>query len=176
VPMAMPAGHLVAFCGDLGIAPARGAAMLSLLLGAAFVSRQFWGWMADRIGWLRTVLATSARQALAMTGFLLTRDEIGLFAVSAAFGLGFSGLIPAYVVAIREYFPASEAGWRVPTLLFFSMVGMAVGGWLAGAIYDRFGFYAPAFAAGIAANLANLVIVGSLVARQRRAELRPALS
>jgi MFS family permease len=175
VPMAMPAGHLVAFCGDLGIPPARGAAMLSLLLGAAFVSRQFWGLVADRIGGLRTVLAASACQAAAQTGFLLTQDEIGLFTVSAAFGLGFSGIIPAYVLAVRELFPANEAGWRVPTLLFASMVGMAFGNWLAGALYDRFGSYAPAFAAGVAANLANLVVVGSLVALRRNARVRPAL-
>ena len=123
VPMAIPAGHLVAFCGDLGIPPARGAAMLSLLLGAAFVSRQFWGWVADRISGLRTILAASACQAAAMSGFLLTQDEIGLFTVSAAFGLGFSGIIPAYVLAVRELFPAREAGWRVPTLLFLSMAG-----------------------------------------------------
>ena len=175
VPMAVPAGHLVAFCGDLGISPARGAAMLSVLLGAAFVSRQFWGWIADRIGGLRTVLAASACQAAALSGFLLTQDEIGLFTVAAAFGLGFSGIIPAYVVAIRELFPASEAGWRVPALLFCGMLGMAVGGWLAGALYDRFGFYAPAFATGVASNLVNLALVGSLVALQRAAQVRPAL-
>ena len=134
--MAMPQGHLVAFCSDLGIPPAHGAAMLSLLLGCAFVSRQFWGWVADRIGGLRTVLAGSVCQIAAMTGFLLTQDEAGLFAVAATFGLGFSGIIPAYVLAIRELFPASEASWRVPTLLLFSGSGMAPGGWLAGAIYD----------------------------------------
>jgi MFS family permease len=175
VPMAIPSGHLVAFCGDLGISPARGAAMLSLLLGAAFISRQFWGWVADRIGGLRTVFAASACQAAALSGFLMTQDEIGLFTVAAAFGLGFSGIIPAYVVAIRELFPASEAGWRVPALLFCGMLGMAVGGWLAGALYDRFGFYAPVFAAGVASNLVNLALVGSLVALQRGAQVRPAL-
>lgn len=175
VPMAMPAGHLVAFCSDLGITPARGAAMLSLLLGCAFLSRQLWGWISDRIGGLRTVLAASACQAAALTAFLLTRDEAGLFAVSALFGLGFSGIIPAYVLAVRELFPAAEASWRVPTLLLCSGSGMAAGGWLAGAIYDHFGFYAPAFGAGIASNLANLVIVGSLVVLQRQTRTRPAM-
>lgn len=175
VPMAMPPGHLVALCGDLGIPPARGAAMLSLMLGAAFVSRQFWGWTADRIGGLRTVLAASSCQAAAMSGFLLTQDEAGLFTVAALMGLGFSGIIPAYVVAIRELFAASEAGWRVPVVLFTSMIGMAAGGWMAGALYDRFGFYAPAFAAGVGANLANVVIVGALVLLQRSAVVRPVL-
>ena len=101
----------------------------------AFLARQLWGWMADRIGGLNTVLAGSAAQAAAIGLFLATQDEAGLFAVSAAFGLGFSGIIPAYVFALRQYFPASEAAWRVPTLLFLGLCGMAAGSWLAGAIY-----------------------------------------
>jgi MFS family permease len=168
VPMAMPQGHLVAYCGDLGIPVTQGTAMLSLLLACAFIGRQFWGFAADRCGGLRTVLAGSACQAIAMVGFLLTQNEAGLFAVSAAFGLGFSGIIPAYVVAVRELFPASEASWRIPTVLLFSGSGMAAGGWLAGAIYDYAGFYAAAFATGILFNLANLIVVGSLVLRQSR--------
>ncbi len=168
VPMAMPQGHLVAYCGDLGIPVTQGAAMLSLLLACAFIGRQFWGFAADRFGGLRTVFAGSACQALAMAGFLFTRNEAGLFAVSAAFGLGFSGIIPAYVVAVRELFPASEASWRIPTVLLFSGSGMAAGGWLAGVIYDYAGFYAAAFAAGILFNLANLLVIGLLVFRQSR--------
>jgi MFS family permease len=171
VAMAMPQGHLVALCSDLGIAPARGAAMLSLLLGTAFLSRQIWGWIADRIGGLRTVLAGSFCQAAALTALALTRDEAGLFIVAAAFGFGFSGIIPAYVLAVRDLFPAAEASWRVPALLLFSGSGMAAGGWLAGAIYDHFGFYAPALATGIGFNLLNLMLVGTLVARQRQARL-----
>jgi MFS family permease len=168
VPMAMPSSHLVALCSDLGISPAQGAAMLSVLLGCAFVSRQFWGWLADRIGGLGTLLAGSACQALAIAAFTVTKSEAGLFAVSAAYGLGFSGIVPAYVVAIRELFPSSEASWRIPTLLFTSMAGMAFGSWFAGALYDSFGFYAPAFAAGALFNLGNLLVIGFLVVRQAR--------
>ena len=171
IPMAMPQGHLVAFCSDLGIQPAHGAAMLSVLLGCAFLSRQFWGLVTDRIGGLRTVLAGSVCQITAMTGFLLTQDEAGLFAVAAMFGLGFSGIIPAYVVAIRELFPAAEASWRIPTLLLFSGSGMAAGGWLAGAIYDYAGFYAAAFATGIVINAAHILVIGPLVWRQGRLRL-----
>jgi MFS family permease len=168
VPMAMPQGHLVAFCSDVGIPLTQGSAMLSVLLACAFVGRQFWGFVADRYGGLRAILAGSACQVVAMIGFLLTQNEAGLFVVSAAFGLGFSGIIPAYVLAIRELFPASEASWRVPTLLLCSGSGMAAGGWMAGAIYDHFGFYAAAFAAGIVFNLANLAVIGALVLRQSR--------
>jgi MFS family permease len=175
VPMAMPAAHLVAFCTDLGIPAAHGAAMLSVLLGSAFVSRLFWGWLADRIGGLGTLLAGSACQALAIAAFTATQDEVGLFAISAAYGLGFSGIVPAYVLAVRELFPSAEASWRVPTLLFISMSGMAFGGWFAGALYDHFGFYAPAFAAGAVFNVANLAVIGFLVMRQAREPRLPAV-
>jgi MFS family permease len=167
IPMAMPQGHLVAFCSDLGISRSSGAIMLSVLLGTAFLSRQVWGAISDRIGGLTTVLVGSLWQCGAMIAFLLTQNEAGLFAVAAAFGLGFSGIIPAYVLALRELFPAAQASWRIPTLLMFTAVGMASGGWLAGLLYDHFGYYAPAFAVGVGANLLNLTIVGALVARQR---------
>ena len=173
IPMAMPQAHLPALCSDLGILASHGAAMLSVLLGTAFISRQFWGWVSDRIGGLMTVLVGSAFQIVAMAAFMVTQDEVGLFTVSAAFGLGFAGIIPAYILAIRELFPAAQAYWRIPTFLLCSGAGMAIGGWLAGALYDHFGFYAPAFAAGIAANAVNLLIVGTLVLR-RKSSGRPA--
>jgi MFS family permease len=167
IPMAMPQSHLVAFCSDLGIARSTGALMLSVLLATAFLSRQIWGAISDRIGGVATVLIGSAWQAAAMTGLLMIQSEVGLFTVAAAFGLGFSGIVPAYVLAMRELFPAAEASWRIPTVLMFSGGGMALGGWLAGALYDHFGYYAPAFAAGIGANILNLMVVGVLVVQQR---------
>jgi MFS family permease len=176
VPMAMPSQHIVAFCGDLGFASQIGAAMLSVLLGSAFVARQFWGWAADRIGGLQTLLWSSIAQATALSGFLLTKDEAALFVVSAAFGLGFSGLLPAYVIAIREYYPVKEANWRVPTIYFAGFLGMAAGGWGAGALYDHFGYYLPAFAVGIGFNIVNLIILLTLVFRQRDKGLRSAMA
>ncbi|MBX9752782.1 MAG: MFS transporter, partial [Roseococcus sp.] len=145
VPMAMPAAHLVAFCGDLGIASSRGAAMLSVLLLAAFLSRQFWGWLSDKLGGLWTVLLGGLAQTIGMAGFLVTQDEAGLFFAAAAYGLGFAGLVPAYVLAVRELFPAVEVTWRVPALLLCSLSGMGFGAWLAGVIYDGVGFYAAAW-------------------------------
>jgi len=167
VPMAIPMQHVVAFCGDLGFASQYGAAMLSVLLGSAFLARQFWGWLADRIGGFQTLLWSSLVQATALTGFLLTQDQVALFAVSSAFGLGLSGLLPAYVIVIRECYTAEEANWRVPTVLFAGLFGMAAGGWGAGALYDHFGYYLPAFAAGLAFNLLNLAVLLFLVMRQR---------
>ncbi|MFO1161973.1 MAG: MFS transporter [Reyranellaceae bacterium] len=165
IPMSIPQAHLVAFCGDIGILATHGAAMLSVMLAAAFLSRQAWGALADRIGGLRTVLAGSSCQAIAIAAFLLTQEEAGLFAVATVFGLAFSGIIPSYSVAIRDLFPAAESSWRIPLTLFTAMSGMAVGSWFAGSLYDHFGYYAPAFAAGVGFNVLNLLIVGFLVGR-----------
>jgi MFS family permease len=166
VPMSMPQAHLVALCTDFGILAAHGAVMLSILLGTAFFSRQMWGWISDRIGGLLTVLIGSAWQFCCIIGFALTQNEIGLFTVSAIFGLGFSGIIPAYVLTARELFPAREASWRVPILLCCSGFGMAAGGWFAGLLYDHFGAYTPAFTAGLAFNAVNLLLIGTLVLRR----------
>jgi MFS family permease len=165
VPMSIPQSHLVAFCSDVGVPAVQGAAMLSVLQACAFCSRQFWGWLADRVGGLPTLLLGSTCQALAIGAFMLTQNEAGLFAISAAFGLGFSGIVPAYVLIMRELYPSSEASWRVPMVLFVSMGGMAFGSWWAGALYDHFGFYGPAFASGVIFNLMNLTLVGTLVLR-----------
>ena len=168
VPMAIPQAHLIAFCGDLGISAGASATMLSVMLGCAFFSRQFWGLVADRHGGLVSVFAGCACQALAIVAFMLTQNEAGLFAVSAIYGLGFSGIIPSYVVAVRDLFPASEASWRVSHVLFTSMSGMAGGSWFAGYLFERVGYYAPAFGAGVVFNLINLMLVGTLLIRQRQ--------
>lgn len=167
VTMSMPHAHLVALCTDLGISAARGAAMLSLLLGLGFLCRQLWGVISDRIGALLTLLISGIAQAVTFSGFIFTQDEAGLFAVAGAFGIAFSGLVPAYALAVREYYPAREAGWRVPALLLMSGSGMAVGSWLAGAIYDHYAYYAPAFVTGVAFNVLNIVLLGVLVLRSR---------
>jgi MFS family permease len=164
-PMAMPPAHVVALCSDLGIRPSQGALMLSILLGSALVSRQFWGWLADRYGGLVTILSGSVCQALAIIGFAWTQDEAGLFLVSAAFGLGYSGIIPAYVVALREHFPADEASWRIPVWYTSNLVGMALGGWLAGYIYDQTLSYQPAFITGVLFNIANIAVLAWLIWR-----------
>lgn len=173
VPMAMPAAHLIAFCGDLGLSARTGATMLALLLGCAIISRQFWGWMADRVGSLVTLLTCSLAQGLAVAAFSVTQDEAGLYFVSAAFGLGFSGLIPTYVFAIREFFPSREASWRVPAQLLLGGSGMAFGGWFAGYLFDLYAFYAAAFTAGLLFNVVNTAILVFLVFRQSRSRHQP---
>ena len=168
VPMGFTASHLVAFCGDVGMSPSHGAALLSVLLACAFVSRQFWGAFADRFGGLPTILAGSTAQMLATGAFLLTRDEAGLFAIASALGLGFSGIVPSYSVTIRDLYSSREASWRIPTVLLTAMSGMAFGSWFGGRLFDLYLSYRPAFAYSVLFNLANVVLIAFLVSRTAR--------
>lgn len=176
VPMALPSVHLVSFCTDIGLSASTGAGMLSVLLASAFISRQFWGWIADRIGGLRTVLVSSLCQMITLALFLTTQSEIGLYTVSALLGLGFAGLVPAYILAIRDHFPSSEASWRVPVVMFGGLLGMAAGGWLGGVVYDAAASYVPAFQLGVLSNILNLVLVGFLVMRIGRGRVTMAMA
>lgn len=165
VAMSMPQVHIVAYCGDLGFGAARGAEMLSLMLGLGVVSRLVSGWISDRIGGLRTLLLGSLLQGVALLLFLPSDALVSLYVVSGLFGLFQGGIVPAYALIVREYFPPQEAGARVGTVLMATLVGMALGGWMSGAVFDLTGSYHAAFLNGIAWNLLNLSIVGFLLWR-----------
>ena len=170
VAMSMPQVHIVAYCGDLGYGAARGAEMLSLMLGFGIVSRLVSGWICDRIGGLRTLLLGSFLQGVALLLFLPFDGLASLYVVSAMFGLFQGGIVPSYAIIVREYFPPREAGVRTGIVLMATLFGMALGGWLSGAIFDVTGSYRAAFMNGIAWNLLNLTIAIWLL---RRAYGRP---
>jgi MFS family permease len=172
VAMSMPQVHIVAYCGDLGYGPARGAEMLSLMLGFGIVSRVASGFIADRIGGVRTLLLGSVLQGTALLLYLPFDGLMSLYAISALFGLFHGGIVPSYTIIVREYFPAKEAGTRVGLVIFATVIGMALGGWMSGAIFDLTGSYQAAFLNGIGWNLLNVSIVTFLLLRSRG---RPAL-
>ena len=175
VAMSMPQVHIVAYCSDLGYGAARGAEMLSLMLGFGIVSRLLSGWISDRIGGLRTLLLGSALQGVALVLFLPFDGLVSLYVVSAMFGLFQGGIVPAYALIVREYFSPLEAGTRTGIVLMATLFGMALGGWMSGAIFDLTGSYRAAFVNGIAFNLLNLTIALWLLRRAwRRHELLPA--
>jgi MFS family permease len=150
--------HIIAYCGDLGYGTDRGAEMLSIMLGLGVVSRLGSGFIADRIGGLKTLILGSALQCLSLIFYLPFDGLTSLYIVSAIFGLSQGGIVPNYALVVREYFPAREAGSRVSLVLMSSVVGMALGGWMSGEIYDLTGSYRAAFLNGIGWNLLNLGI------------------
>jgi len=176
VAMAMPQVHLVAYCVDLGYGPAVGAEMLSLMLMGGVVSRLVSGLIADRLGGTITLLIGSVLQMLALALYLPAGDLTSLYIVSLVFGLSQGGIVPAYALIVRETMPAREAGARVGTVIMATIVGMALGGWLSGAIYDWTGSYTLAFVNGIGWNLLNVVIVAGILLSARnkggRAQVR----
>jgi MFS family permease len=167
VAMAMPQVHIVAYCGDLGYGVARGAEMLSLMLGFGIVSRIASGFIADRIGGLATLLLGSLLQGTALVLYLVFDSLVSLYLISALFGFFQGGIVPMYAIIIREYFPAKEAGTRLGLVLMATLVGMAFGGWVSGAIFDLTGSYRSAFANGLLWNLLNGSIVLWLLQRRR---------
>ncbi|WP_343735585.1 MFS transporter [Acidovorax sp.] len=176
VAMAMPQVHIVAYCTDLGFGAARGAEMLSLMLACGIVSRLVSGVICDRIGGVRTLLLGSALQGVGLALFLPFDGLVPLYVISAMFGLFQGGIVPAYAIIIREYFAPQEAGARVGAVIMATLIGMALGGWMSGWIFDLTGSYRAAFLNGMAWNLLNLSIVGWLfwlVRQQRAVTARP---
>lgn len=158
VAMSMPQVHMIAYCGDLGYGAARGAEMLSIMLFMGVVSRLASGMIADRIGGLGTLILGSTLQCLALIFYLPFDGLTSLYIVSALFGLSQGGIVPSYALIVRDYFPAHQAGIRVSLVLMSTVVGMALGGWLSGFIFDLTGSYRVAFLNGIAWNLVNMGI------------------
>jgi MFS family permease len=168
VAMAMPQAHIVAYCGDLGYGVGRGADMLSLMLGFGIVSRIASGFIADRLGGLTTLMLGSGLQGVALLLYLGFNGLTSLYLISALFGLFQGGIVSSYAIIIREYFPAREAGTRVGIVLMATLVGMALGAWMSGALFDLTGSYRAAFANGLLWNLLNGSIVLFLLLRRRR--------
>jgi MFS family permease len=168
VAMSMPQVHIVAYCGDLGYGVARGAEMLSLMLGFGIVSRIGSGFIADRIGGVRTLLLGSVLQGVALFLYLWFDGLISLYVISALFGLFQGGIVPSYAIIVREYFPPREAATRVGLVLMATLIGMALGGWLSGLVFDLTGSYRAAFLNGLAWNLVNVAIMVWLLQRTRR--------
>ncbi|MFN9391663.1 MAG: MFS transporter [Betaproteobacteria bacterium] len=169
VAMAMPQVHMVAYCADLGYGPARGAQLLSVMLACGVVSRLGFGMISDRIGGLRTLMVGSGLQCLALLLFLPAQGPASLTLVAALFGLFQGGIVPAYAIIVREHCPAAETGTRVAMVITATLFGMALGGWMSGAIFDLTGSYAAAFLNGIGWNAVNLIIAAFLLHRARGA-------
>ena len=167
VAMSMPQVHIVAFCVDLGYGPAVGSQMLSLMLMGGVVSRLIFGLIGDRLGGVRTVLIGSGLQCMALFLYLPFDGIVSLYLVSLVFGLSQGGIVPSYALIVREYLPAAQAGAKVGQVMMSTILGMALGGWLSGAIHDWTGSYTAAFLNGIGWNLLNIAILLTLLVRAR---------
>ena len=165
--MALPQVHIVPFVIDLGFEAVDGARMLAVMLGCGVVSRLVSGWISDRIGGLKALLVGSALQGLVIFGFLFAGGLTSLYILAIAFGLSQGGIVPSYTIIIRRLFPAGEAGWRIGTTMVFTIGGMALGAWLAGALYDLTGNYTASILVALGFNVVNLGVAVWLIVRDR---------
>lgn len=168
VAMAMPQVHIVPYALDKGFAAQRGAEMLALMLGFGVISRIVSGWLSDRIGGLRTLLLGSTLQALVLVWFMFADSLAMLYAAAIAFGLAQGGIVPSYAIIVRTFFPAGQAGWRIGVALLSTLCGMAVGSYMAGALYDLTGSYTASYVNAIAFNLLNMAIAVGLLRKAMR--------
>jgi MFS family permease len=171
IAIAMPQVHIVAYCTDLGYGPARGAEMLSLMFGTGIISRLSFGWIADRIGPAPALLISSSLQAASLLAYFGADGLTSLYVVTSMFGLVQGGIVPTYALIVRECYPPSEAGSRVGLVLSSTLAGMAIGGWMSGAIFDATLSYRVAFLNGFAWNLLNMAIAAWLLLRLPRRRL-----
>ena len=168
VAMSMPQVHIVAYCVDLEVGAQRGAEMLSLMFGLGVISRIAFGFITDWIGPAWALFIGSLLQAVSLLLYLPADDIVSLYLVSALFGLFQGGIVPAYAVIIRQYYPASQAGVRVGLVLSATIGGMAFGGWFSGEIFDLTLSYEAAFLNGFIWNVFNLLIVALILWRSKK--------
>ena len=159
------------YAEELGATPDEIGLILSIYSLGLVLFLPLWGWISDRVGGLKTLALGSLLQGLAIAAFFTADTLSALYVLSFAFGLSQGGIVPSYTIIIRTYFPVGEAGWRIGAALLFTMIGMALGGWMAGALYDLTGSYTLSFLNAIAFNIANFAIAAYLLARSRRVAL-----
>lgn len=159
VAMSMPQVHIVPLCIDNGYGLAVGTEILSFMLFAAVASRVIFGFLSDKIGPIQTLILGSSLQAISLTMFLPFNSQLSLYIVAIFFGLSQGGIVPIYAVIISKFLPSNEVAERVGLLIFATIVGMSLGGWLSGEIYDFTKSYKLAFINGIFWNIINLCIM-----------------
>ena len=168
IAMAVPQAHIVPHASDLGHAARRGAEMLALILFTDIISRLAFGWISDRIGGLRTLLLGGSLQAVTLFCFMFAEGLGALYLMSALFGLSQGGIVPSYAIVVRRYFVPGQAGWRISLVLSVTLLGMALGAWVAGLLYDLIGSYRLAFINAVVINILHMAIAWWLLRRARQ--------
>ena len=166
--MAVPFVHMVAFCGDLGLNPARGTEAISLILLTAVAATFAMGRLSDRIGPLQVSLLCSAIQVVSLTGYAVVESLSAIYILSVIHGIPYIAIVQGYALILRRLYGSSIAGWRLGVVMLFAMAGMAVGGWIGGAVFDATLSYRPAFQLALAFDMLNFMLLGLIYFWQRR--------
>jgi MFS family permease len=136
-----PIFHMVANAIDHGVSAMAATTVLSAAGLASLGGRILCGIVADRVGAKRTLVAGLSLQALAVSLYLVTNGTIGFYALAGLFGLSYGGVMPLYAILVREYFGARVMGTAFGTVAMVSTLGMALGPWAGGWLFDHYGSY-----------------------------------
>jgi len=136
-----PIFHMVTNAMDHGVSAMAATTVLGAAGLASLTGRVVCGLIADRVGARRTLLVGLVVQALAVALYLVTGGLTGFYALALLFGLSYGGVMPLYAILVREYFGARIMGTAFGAVAFVSTLGMALGPWAGGSVYDVFGSY-----------------------------------
>ena len=150
-----PIFHMVSYAIDCGV-PAMAAATVFGAAGLASLSGRIVGGLAaDRIGAKRMIIFGLALQALSVSLYVFTRDLAGFYGLALMFGFSYGAVMPLYAILVREYFGARIMGTVFGAVNMASTLGMALGPWAGGALYDAsssyFWLYIGSFGIGLGA-------------------------
>ena len=150
-----PIFHMVTHAIDQGIPVMAATTVLSVAGLASLSGRIICGLMADRIGAKRMLLIGLALQAVSVSLYVFTHDLAAFYAVAVMFGFAYGGSMPLYAIIVREYFGARTMGTVFGAVGAVATLGMALGPWTGGWLYDSLGsyfwLYMSSFAIGLGA-------------------------
>jgi len=153
-----PIFHMVTHAIDRGV-PAMAAATVLSVAGLASLSGKIGcGIFADRMGAKRTLVAGLALQAFAISLYLVGSGLGGFYALAVVFGFAYGGVMPLYAILVREYFGERIMGTAFGAVSLAATLGMALGPWIGGALYDSIGSYAWMFIGSAAIGLGAVAI------------------
>ena len=151
-----PIFHTISYALVCGIPTVAAVSIYSLEGLAGLGGRIVFGIMGDRHGAKRVLIAGLFIQALAAGSFVFANRLGEFYAVAAVFGFAYGGVMPLYAVLARDYFGQRIMGTVLGAAAMVSSLGMAIGPWIGGWLYDTFGSYAPlyiySFAIGLGAT------------------------
>jgi MFS family permease len=168
--MAIPLIHVVSRATDVGLADQSAAFVLSLLMIGGLIGRVGSGKVADLIGGVGTLLLASGIQTLTIFWFSQVNDLYGFYSLALLFGVGYGGVMPSYAVIIRELVPSKVSGRSLGIVYCFGNIGMGLGGYFGGLLFDFSGDYTLTFSLGAITGLINLIFIGFLLYYMRARE------
>ncbi|MBI2197790.1 MAG: MFS transporter [Candidatus Rokubacteria bacterium] len=157
-----PLFHIVSHAIDLGISKMAAAGILGASGFSSIFGRIGLGMVADRVGAKPTLLAALALQAVMISSFLFTTDLGAMYGLALVFGVAYGGAMPLYALVTREYFGERVMGTAYGAVFFISCVGMGLGSYAGGAIYDALGSYRWLFLGSFAIGTMAVVLGATL--------------